>query len=535
MTAADLSNPLPLGRERPVFNPWIIALTVTMATFMEVLDTSIANVALPHIAGSLSVSTNESTWVLTSYLVSNAVVLPLSGWLSSVIGRKRFYMTCVLLFTISSALCGMATSLPQLILFRVLQGVGGGGLQPSEQAILVDTFPPAKRGMAMAIYTVAILVAPVLGPTLGGWITDNYSWRWIFYINLPVGILSMCLSGIVLQDPPHLVAQRLANKGKLRIDYIGLGLLALGLGALEVVLDKGQDEDWFGSRFIVILAIVAGFSLIFAVFWELRHPQPIVNLRLFANRNFGLCALVVFFAFSTLYASTVLLPQMVQTLMGYTAMQAGMVLSPAGLATMLEMPIIGFLLGRHLDARLLIAGGLMIVAFAGFWMSTLTLQIAPHNVVWPRVVQVLGAGMMFVPLNTVAYRFMPRNQVNNATGLYALVRNEGSSIGVALVTTLLQRHTQVHQVYLSERVNPLNRQAMDLIHKAAGIVPTADAAAAMHEGLKSVYQLVQQQAALLSYMDMYRLFGTLCLLVLPLVFLMKRAGHDKQSAEVPVH
>jgi len=532
MTAADSSIPLPLSpAARPVFNPWVIALTVTMATFMEVLDTSIANVALPHIAGTLAVSPNESTWVLTSYLVANAVVLPLSGWLSSVFGRKRYYMTCVLLFTISSALCGMATSLSQLVFFRVLQGMGGGGLQPSEQAILVDTFPPAKRGMAMAIYTIAILVAPVLGPTLGGWITDNYSWRWIFYINLPVGILSMCLSGIVLQDPPHLVAQRKANKGKFRMDYIGLGLL----GTLEVVLDKGQDDDWFGSRFILILSVIAAFCLITVIFWELRHPQPIVNLRLFANRNFGLCAVVIFFAFSTLYASTVLLPQMMQTLMGYAATQAGMVLSPAGLATMVEMPIIGILLGRRLDPRLLIAGGLLIVATAGFWMSTLSLQMAPSNMIWARVVQVLGAGMMFVPLNTVAYRFMPRNQVNNATGLYALVRNEGSSIGVALVTTLLQRHTQVHQAYLIERINPLNNQAMDFIHRAGAAVQSSDAMAATQQGLKTVYQLVQQQAALLSYMDMFRLFGVLAICVLPLVLLMKRSTPDKPGESVPVH
>jgi DHA2 family multidrug resistance protein len=523
-------QPLPLaaGGARPAFNPWVIALTVTMATFMEVLDTSIANVALPHIAGSLSASRDESTWVLTSYLVSNAIVLPLSGWLSGVMGRKRFYMTCVLLFTLSSALCGMATSLQQLVFFRILQGIGGGGLQPSEQAILVDTFPPAKRGMAMAVYTIAILVAPVLGPTLGGWITDNYSWRWIFYINVPVGMLSLLLTSIVLTDPPHLIAERAARKGKLRVDYIGLGLLALGLGALEVVLDKGQDEDWFGSNFIVAFAIIGAVALVAAIIWELRHPQPIVNLRLFGNRNFLLCCIVVFFAFSTLYASTVLLPQMMQTLMGYTATEAGMVLSPAGLVTMLEMPLVGFLLGRRFDARLMIALGLGVVAISGMWMSTLNLNVSPMHMVWPRIVQVLGAGLMFVPLNTVAYRFMERSQVNNATGLYALVRNEGSSIGVALVTTLLARHTQVHQANLVGHITPTNPLATDVIAKLGAAVSTGDPTSLTGQGLRMTYNLVQQQAGILAYLDMFRLFALASVLVLPLVFLMKKGTTDKE-------
>ena len=322
-----------------------------MATFMEVLDTSIANVSLPHIAGNLSVSTNESTWVLTSYLVANAIVLPLSGWLSSILGRKRFYMMCVLMFTISSMLCGLASGLGQLIFFRVLQGIGGGGLQPSEQAILVDTFPAQKRGMAMAVYGMAILVAPVLGPTLGGWITDNFSWRWIFFINAPVGCASLFLSGIVLQDPPHLIEKRAElRKKKFQVDYIGLSLIALGLGTLEIVLDKGQDVDWFGSRLIVWMSIVAVISLVGAVIWELKHPQPIVNLRLLKERNFRFCALTLFFAFGVLYGSTVLLPELMQLLMGYSATMAGLVMSPAGLFTMLEMPLIGYLLGRRVDA-----------------------------------------------------------------------------------------------------------------------------------------------------------------------------------------
>ena len=370
---------------RPAINPWIIALTVTLATFMEVLDTSIANVALPHMAGSLSVSVHESTWVLTSYLVANAVILPLSGWLSSIIGRKRFYLSCVVLFTASSALCGMATSIEQLVLFRVLQGLAGGGLQPSEQAILMDTFPPAKRGMAMAVYTLAILVAPVLGPTLGGYITENYSWRWIFYINLPVGVISVVLSSLLLQDPPYLKAQQAARKGQpFRMDFLGLGLLTIGLASLELMLDKGQEHDWFDSPFIVWLCAIAAAALIATIFWELRHPAPIINLRLFRDRNFSAAAVCVFFAFGVLYGSNVLLPQMLQTLMGYSALNAGLVLSPAGFVTMLEMPLIGLMLSRGVDARKMIIAGLATVGVASMWMSGLNLGVSPGMVISPR-------------------------------------------------------------------------------------------------------------------------------------------------------
>src|SRR3954465_5872795 len=311
---------------RPAINPWIIALAVTLATFMEVLDTSIANVSLPHIAGGLSAGTDESTWVLTSYLVSNAIVLPLSGWLSSILGRKRFYMGCVALFTISSALCGFAPNLTMLIIFRVMQGAGGGGLQPSEQAILADTFEPAKRGMAFAVYGIAVVMAPAIGPTLGGWITDNYTWRWIFFINIPVGILSLVLTSRLIQDPPYLKRKKLSET---RIDYIGLGFVALGLGTLQVVLDKGQREDWFESHFIVILSLIAALSLIFVVYWEWKQKDPIIDLHLFRDRTFGISNLLMFMLGFALLGSTLLLPLFSQTLLGYTAQQAGLALTPA--------------------------------------------------------------------------------------------------------------------------------------------------------------------------------------------------------------
>jgi len=524
------------GWSPPGINPWLIALTVTLATFMEVLDTSIANVALPHIAGSLSVSVEESTWVLTSYLVANAIVLPLSGWLSMLMGRKRFYMTCVVLFTISSALCGMATSMEQLVFFRVLQGLGGGGLQPSEQAILVDTFPPYKRGMAMAVYAVAILIAPILGPTLGGWITDNYSWRWIFFINVPVGILSVCLSGMMLQDPPYLKAQRLENKKKpLSMDYIGLGLMALGLGCLEVVLDRGQTKDWFGSPMIVELTVVMVAALVVAVFWELHHPNPIINLRLFTERNFLFASIGVFCAFGVLFGSTVLLPQMLQTLMGYSALNAGLVLSPAGFVTMLEMPIIGFLLSKRLDARWLMVAGMATVAFACFWMSELNLMVAPGQVILPRCIQTLGAGMMIVPINAVAYLYIPKAQLNNASGLYNLVRNEGSSIGVALSTTLLQRRMQFHHLRLGEHVHSLNPMTGRWIGGMAGYLQHggANAGVARLQGLRLMDAVVQQQAAAMSFLDLFWLFGMLSLLVIPIFFFMKRSV--PKAGELAVH
>jgi MFS transporter, DHA2 family, multidrug resistance protein len=510
----------------PRFNPWLIAVTVTMATFMEVLDTSIANVALPHMAGSLSVSNEESTWVLTSYLVSNAIVLPLSGWLSSVLGRKRFYMISVCLFTVASALCGFATSIEQLVLFRVLQGLGGGGLQPSEQAILMDTFPPSKRGMAMAVYGLAILCAPVLGPTLGGFITDNYSWRWIFFINVPVGILSVFLSGIVVEDPPYLKKMKADRAGKKRrVDFIGLGLLTIGLASMELVLDKGQTFDWFGSPFIVRMSILAAVTLVGAVVYELLHPDPIINLRLFKDRNFAMASVGVFCAFGVLYGSTVLLPQLLQTLMGYTALNAGLVLSPAGLVTMTVMPMIGIALGKGVDARWLIALGLTIVGFSCLWMSSLNLNVAPGQVIWPRCFQTVGAGLLWVPINTAAYAYISKENTNSASGLFNLIRNEGSSIGVAVTSTLLQRRTQFHHSRLSEGLDQYNPTAMHWLAGAAGSLQKAgsDVALAGRQALRMLDNLVTQQASALSYFDLFWLFAVLSFAVIPFIFLMKKA------------
>jgi DHA2 family multidrug resistance protein len=508
------------------YNPWLIAVTVTMATFMEVLDTSIANVALPHMAGSLSVSTEESTWVLTSYLVSNAIILPLSGWLSSVLGRKRFYMISVFIFTIASALCGFATSIEQLVFFRVLQGLGGGGLQPSEQAILMDTFPASKRGMAMAVYGISILCAPVLGPTLGGFITDNYSWRWIFYINVPVGILSMILSGIIVEDPPYLKKMRAERaRHKQRVDFIGLGLLTVGLASMELVLDKGQTFDWFGSPFIVRMTILAVVCLVGVVFYELWHPNPIINLRVFKDRNFAMASVGVFCVFMVLYGSTVLLPQMLQTLMGYTAMNAGLVLSPAGLVTMLVMPMIGIALGKGVDARLLIIMGLTVVGLCCLWFSHLNLNISPGQAMWPRIWQTVGAGLLYVPINTAAYAYLKKEQTNNASGVFNLIRNEGSSIGVALTNTLLQRQTQFHHSRLVEGIDRFNPTVTSWLDHTVATMRSAgsDPALALHQAYRMLDNTINRQASVLSYLDVYFLFALLSFAAIPFICFMKKS------------
>ncbi len=528
------------------FNPWIITLVVTMGTFMEVLDTSIANVALPHIAGSLSASQDESTWVLTSYLVANAIVLPISGWISSVIGRKNFYLISVAMFTVFSALCGIAPTLGLLVVFRVMQGLAGGGLQPSVQAILADLFPGNKRGMAMAVYTVAIMCAPVLGPTLGGWITDNYSWRWIFYINIPVGLACAFLTRMVLTDPEHLTVKRLAEKAerlrtgaRLQVDGTGLSLIAIGLASLEIVLDKGQELDWLGSHFIAWMASIALLALAGAIVWELRVKNPIVNLRLLKERNFLFCCIIVLGVYTALYASTFLLPQFMQLLMGYSATAAGLAISPAGLFTILEVPLVGWALSRGFDARRMIVAGLATIALGTWWLSLGNLQMGEASLIWPRVVQVLGIGMTTVPLSTIMFRFLPTEQSSNAAGIYALVRNEGGSIGIAISSTFLERSAQAHQAYIGAHMtasNPLAMRAAQGFAAAHGALASSGSASNnAYAGLAMLYGQVQRQAALLAYMDQYRMFTYLLLCLLPLVFLLKRPPRTTGRIELESH
>jgi DHA2 family multidrug resistance protein len=505
---------------RPAVNPWIIAITVTLATFMEVLDTSIANVALPHIAGSLSAGQDESTWVLTSYLVSNAIVLPLSGWLSSIMGRKNFYMSCVALFTVSSFLCGLAPNLATLIVCRVLQGAGGGGLQPSEQAILADTFPPAKRGMAFAVYGVAVVTAPAIGPTLGGWITDNFTWRWIFFINIPVGIISILLTSRLIQDPPYLRRRKLSET---KIDYIGLGFVALGLGTLQVVLDKGQRDDWFESHFIVILSLICAASLIFVVIWEWRHKDPIIDLHLFRDRTFGISNFLMFMLGFALLGSTLLLPLFMQTLLGYTAEQAGLALMPGGLTIMLLLPLVGFLLSRY-SPRWLLVFGLVMLSGSLFHMTSFDLNIDFRTAAMARVFQAAGMAFLFVPINTAAYAFLPREKNNAASGLMNLARNIGGSVGISLVTTMLDRRTQVHMNDLSSHLSASNPAFQSMLHGAtqAMRVHGASAAFATQQAYALIEGTVQRQATMLAYIDDFRLLGWAILAMIPMVFLMKR-------------
>ena len=430
-----------------VFNPWLIALAVVVPTFMEVLDTTIANVALRHIAGGLSAAQTDSEWVITSYLAANAIILPITGWLAAHIGRRRYFLGSIAVFTLASLCCGMAGSLMQLILFRVVQGLAGGGLQPCSQGILLDTFPPEKQGSAQSLFSLAALIAPVVGPTLGGWITDQYSWRWIFYINLPIGILAFVLCTILIHDPEYLKEEYESLKKQVfQFDSIGLGLIVITLVAWEVLLSKGQEWDWLNDPFgrIQILAACFVLGLGALIYWEMKQAKPIVNFRVLLDRNFAISCAVIFFAFAILYGSSTQLPALLETLFGYDAFHAGLVLSPSGIFAILAIIISGRLLGIGLDARWLIALGVLIMTIGSFWMSRMNLDISPQQVVWPRVVLVLGIGFIFVPINVAAYLYIPRNLRGAAVGLFALLRNEGGSFGTSMGQTITERREQFH-------------------------------------------------------------------------------------------
>lgn len=519
---------------RPGVNPWLIAFTVMLATFMEVLDTSIANVALPHIAGSLSSGVDESTWVLTSYLVSNAIVLPLTGWFSRLFGRKAFYMSCVMIFIISSFLCGVATSLPLLVLFRVLQGAGGGGLQPVSQAILVESFPRQKQGMAMAVYGMGVVVAPIIGPTLGGWLTDNYSWRWIFFINIPVGLLSILMTSTLIHDPPHVARSEDGNR--VRVDYIGLGLLSVGLGFLQVVLDKGQRDDWFGSNFIVWSSVACAIGLIGAVVWELRQKDPVVELHLFKDRNYATATLLMFMLGVVLYGSTVLLPVLLQTLVGYTAELSGLVLSPGAVVTLVSLPLVGWLLARF-QARWLVIFGLLVLSVGMFQLAYINLTTGFWTFVYVWMISRGGMAFLFVPINVTAFSFVPKQKMNNATGLINLARNVGGSVGISMVTTIQARLTQKHQSDLVANMSPLNSRYLAALHGlAAGIQQKgSDAATAMHQAGAMLYGELQRQSAMLAFIDVFWLLGVMCLLMIPLMFLIKTAPRHHDEEPLPTH
>jgi DHA2 family multidrug resistance protein len=511
----------PPATDHHPINPWLIAVIVAIAAFMEILDTSIANVALPYMAGNLGVSNDESTWVLTSYLVSNAIVLPISGWIAGVVGRKRFFMACIAIFTFSSLLCGIAPSLSLLLLFRVLQGLGGGGLQPMAQAILADTFPPQQRGLAFALYGITAVIAPAVGPVLGGWITYNYSWRWIFFINLPVGLLATALIYRFIEDPPYLSKVKRAG---VKVDYIGISLLVLGVGALQVMLDRGQEDDWFGSQFIVVLALIAGAALISLVVWEWFTKDPVIDVRLFRNFNFLSSNLMMFLLGVVLFSSLVMIPQFLQTVLGYTAELAGLVLSLGAALLLVEMPIVGQLTSR-IQAKYIIAFGWLCVALSMFYSTTqLGLFVDFRTATIVRVLQVVGIGFLFVPITLAAYVGIAVEKSNMISGLINFMRNIGSSVGTSMVTTVIVRRSQYHQSILIDRVTPQNpvfaNSVVSLTNRLtqSGLNPV-DAQALAHA---RVYQSTQAQAATMAYIDAFWLLGVMAVIMFGLSFLLKK-------------
>jgi DHA2 family multidrug resistance protein len=504
--------------------PWLIAPVVALAAFMEIMDISIANVALPHIAGALSASQNESTWVLTSYLVTNAIVMPISGWLANTFGRKRLFLTAISGFTLTSLLCGFAPNLPVLIVLRALQGAAGGGLQPVGQAILSDSFPAEKRGMASAIYGIAAVVAPTVGPTLGGWLTDSYNWRWIFLINVPVGIALVLLVQALIKERG---AQ--ARGDPVSVDWLGFGLVVLSLGCLQIVLDRGQDDDWFGSTLITTLTVTSAVAFVLLIYWQLRHPRPMVEVRLLRSPDFAVAFFMMLMFGFVVFGSTFLIPAYTQGLMGYRAVDAGLVITPGGLATIALLPVVGQLINR-VDTRLLVAVGWALSGVSLLWMTDFYLDVSFGHIMWLRVLQMAALAFLFVPINTLAFREIPPEKTNNASALINLARNFGGSIGISFVSTLLTRRAQFHQSRIVEFMQNLNRAYPDYAHQLGSALGSAPDG---YTTLTGIYQQAVQQATLLSYLEDFKILGVMSLALLPLLLLVKPGKGG--GAAVPVH
>lgn len=514
---------------RPSTGKWVVAIAVMSTAIMEVIDTSVVNVSLPHIGGSLSATVDEATWVLTSYIVANAIILPITGWLSNYFGRKRLLMTVVTGFTISSVLCGLAPSLGALIFFRVMQGLTGGGLQPLSQAVLLEEFPLEERGKAMGFWGLGIVAAPILGPTLGGWITDNLSWRWIFYINLPIGVTSLVLIKLFVFDPPYI------RRGTMRADLWGLGMLAIGMGSLQVMFDKGQEEDWFSSHLIVALAITAAVLLTAFVARELRTSQPLVKFGLVKHRSFAAGIVVVTGLGFILYGSLVLLPLFMQQLLGWTAVTAGLWTSPRGIGAALCMPLAGYLLGRRWDGRWMLVFGFVVASVAFFGYSHMNLSSGTWDIFWPQIEQGMGMAFVFVPLTTITMAPIPMEDIGYATSLYSVMRNIGSSMGISFVTTWVARRSQFHQSRLSAHVSLLNSRTQQTLEQTREwfMQHGADSALATRRSLDALYGWVQQQATLLSFVDVFYLLGFLFLAMIPFVLLMRKPQR-RQATTVSV-
>jgi DHA2 family multidrug resistance protein len=515
-------------------NPWIVALAVVIPTFMEVLDTTIANVALRHIAGGLSAAVTDGEWVITSYLAANAVILPISGWLSIRLGRRNYFLLSILVFTIASAMCGMATSLNMLIFSRILQGLAGGGLQPSSQGVLLDAFPKEKQGAAQTVFGIAALLAPVVGPTLGGYITDNYGWRWVFYINVPVGLLALVMCHALVFDPPYLKALGAeARKQHRPFDTLGLSLLAVTMTSWEVLLSKGQEWDWFGDPFLRVqtLAVLFVLGLGGLIVRETRYDNPLINFRTLKDKNFRVCCIIIFCAFATLYANTVSLPALLQSLFGYDATTSGLVLSPSGVFAIIMLAIVGRLLTRGVDARYFMATGLFVLGIGGYWMSRLNLEISPWQIVWPRVVFIMGLSTIFAPLNVAAFMYIPPQLRGAAVGLLALLRNEGGSVGTSVAQTVQQRRDQFHSLRLGENLDPLNPAVNSYLDQVQPgfLQQTGDPVAAKQMALQSLANLREQQSSALAYFDVFFIFAVVAVALVVLVFFMKRSVAAKDA------
>jgi len=508
-------SPVAPAAAQPAPNPWLIAISVMLATFMEVLDTSIAAVALPYIAGSVSATNDEATWVLTSYLVANAIILPASSWFSQRFGRKRFLLTCIVIFTISSFACGAADSLAVILIARAVQGAGGGALQPLSQAILLESFPPHKRGQAMALFGLGVVVAPVLGPTVGGWLTETYSWRWAFYINIPVGILAIIMIMRYVHDPDYI---RDAKPG--RFDGIGFGLLAIWLGALQIVLDKGQEDDWFGATWIRWAVAILVITFVSFIVWELRNHNPLVKLRVLLNRNFTLgCILIGLFG-GVIYGMITLLPLLYQELLGYNALDAGMAVSPRGLGSLVAMPLIG-LISSRIDNRYLLAFGFTLFGFCGLWFAEVNLAISQWSFLWPIVLSGFGAGMVFVPLASTSMASLPNQEIGNAAGIFNLMRNIGGSIGISIVNTVVARHEQVHRVEMSGHLNHANTLFEQMLNGTTAL--TARVGGSQMQAYQIIDRVLSQQARLRAYVDDFQYIAAVCFLCVPVVFLLRKA------------
>jgi MFS transporter, DHA2 family, multidrug resistance protein len=513
----------------PRHNPWLITISVMLAVFMEVLDTSIANIALPHIAGSLSATPEEATWVLTSYLVSNAIILPMTGWLGNYFGRKRVLLSCIFAFTVASALCGLAWDLPTLIIARIFQGIGGGAMVPIAQAIMLESFPPQKRGAAMAVFAQGVVVAPILGPTIGGWITDNYSWRWIFYINLPVGILAVALAKWLIEDPPYIQRNKKAD-----IDFVGLGLLAVWLGTMQIVLDKGQEADWFGAEWVRWFTVISIAAFVGFIAWEFHVEHPLVDLHVFKNRNFTIGLILMTSLAAILYGTTAQLPLFLQTLMGYPALQAGYAMSPRGVAAFFTTWCVGRLVGK-IRMRWMLIFGFVLLTVSSLMLSDINLQVSMGSVIWPTILNGIAISFIFVPLTTATMSQLGQQQIGNASGLYNLMRNLGGSIGIAFVTTMLARGAQTHQALMVGHLTATDPAFAQRFAAAKNLLAQQpDPATATRQAYNTMYSLLDQQAHLWAFVDNFYLFCLLALAGVPLVFLFKRISYAKKPAS-PSH